>query len=148
MAKNMFYNYDAYSDKVKFTKCCKPCLKEDLCDRQEAEYLYNIKGDFMGIKAKVNSSFKLYFNFTSDDKEGLTNILDNYEIMLDILDYKYDVVLTLNTIVAEDIDECEVLVDLAADNKFKEGIYKLYLYYLENGVKKSLYSNFNTLSIE
>ena len=81
-------------------------------------------------------------------KEGLTNILDKYEIMLDILDYKYDVVLTLNAIVAEDIDECEVLVDLATDNKFKEGIYKLYLYYLENGVKKSLYSNFNTLSIE
>ena len=145
MAKNMFYNYDNFADT---TKCCQPCLKEDSCERQEAEYLYNIKGDFLGIKAKVNSSFDLYFSFTSDDQKKLANILNNHDIQLDILDYKYDVVLTLPAFVVEDADECKVTVDLSSSDKLKEGVYKLYLYYLEANIKKSLYSNFNILSIE
>ena len=147
MAKNMFYNYDVYADSKNLHYCNKEMA--DYCDdKQNAEYLYNIKGDFQGLKVKENSDFNVYFSFSSDEELELFNLLHTYPIALDILDFTYDPLVTIPAIMNNTINECVVNIDLAVYEKLQKGVYKLYLYYRENGIKKPLYTQFNLLSIE
>lgn len=147
MAKNMFYNYDVYADTKDFCYCNK--IAKDCCDdKQNAEYLYNIKGDFMGLRAKENSDFNIYFSFSGENEIEVFELLHNYPILLDILDFTYEPIVTIPAIIHDTINECVVSIDLSVYEKLQKGVYKLYLYYIENGIKKPLYSQFNLLSIE
>lgn len=147
MARNMFYNYDTFSDNVRLDHTC---LKQSIdCDNKlEADYIYNVGGKFLGIKAKANSNFNLYFNFNSDNEIELFELIHSFPIALDILDFTYELITTIPAEVNEYINECCVFIDLSLIEKLSVGNYKFYLYYIENGVKKPLYSDLNILSIE
>jgi hypothetical protein len=102
MSKNMFYNYDNYAESKDI--CClnaKKCTKST-----SAEYLYNIKGDFIGITAKNNSDFIVYFNFYSENNSELSDLLYNNQLLLEILDSNGDLVLTVPATMSETHFEC------------------------------------------
>jgi hypothetical protein len=102
MSKNMFYNYDNYAESKDI--CClnaKKCIK-----RTSAEYLYNIKGDFIGITAENNSDFIIYFNFYSENDSELSDLLYNNQLSLEILDSNGDLVLTVPATMSETHFEC------------------------------------------
>lgn len=144
MTKNMFYNYDVYADSVNCT-----CNHAEICEnKQQVENLYNIKGEFIGIKAKENSDFNIYFNFSSEDDIELFNLLQSSPIVLELINSKKDLVATFPAFLCDHANECIVRLDLFNYPQIKKGKYKIYLYYIEDGVKKILYNEANLLSIK
>lgn len=144
MTKNMFYNYDVYADSVNCT-----CNHAKSCENmQQVENLYNIKGEFIGIKAKENSDFNIYFNFSSEDDLELFNLLQSSSIVLELIDSKKDLVATFPAFLCDHANECIVRLDLFNYPQIKKGKYKIYLYYIEDNVKKILYNEANLLSIK
>lgn len=143
--RNMFYKYDNDIKDHQFLAFPETDSIERLQDCNCAEYLYNIKDELIGIKAKLGSSFKLYFNFSSDQFEEMTETLSKYQILLDILDFKYDNIKTLVATYDAEISEAEISID-CSELELKSGVYKLKLYYIDEfGLKYNLYADENLL---
>lgn len=143
--RNMFYKYDNNIKDPQFLTFPETNFTEILQDCNCAEYLYNIKNELIGIKAKLGSNFKLYFNFSSDQFEEMTEMLSKYQILLDILDFKYDNIKTLVATYNSEISEAEISID-CSELELKSGVYKLKLYYIDEfGLKYNLYADENLL---
>ena len=148
--RNMFYKYDNNIKDQNFEHHIPPYEDTQLSDCNCVEYLFNIKHELIGIKAKQNSIFKLYFNFESNDCSELLDTLTSSNIILDILNFKYDKVATFQAILDKDFLEVELLID-TSESILKAGNYKLNLYYLDNNsdIKHNLYNKTDfILSIE
>lgn len=145
MAKNMFYNYDAYAK----NKIICTCDDINNCNIATAvDYLYNIKGELIGLKAKANSNFNVYFNFSSSDDLEVFELLHKCPIVLEILNLDGELLETIPAVVNDFVNECYINIDLNNYKSLKNGKYRLYLYYIEDDTKKLLYSESNLLVIK
>lgn len=144
MTKNMFYNYDVYDKNEDVYECSNKTCK----NIREVDYAYDISGNIIGLKAKADSNFTIYFSFYSEDNLEMSNLLKSCPIMLEILDTNREIMTTIQADFDESHRECSVYIDLALYKNLTRGKYKLYLYYIENGIKKQLYDKANLLSIK
>lgn len=72
-------------------------------------------------------------------------MLSKYQILLDILDFKYDNIKTLVATYDSEISEAEISID-CSELELKSGVYKLKLYYIDEfGLKYNLYADENLL---
>ena len=109
MAKNMFYNYDAYAK----NKIICTCDDINNCNIATAvDYLYNIKGELIGLKAKANSNFNVYFNFSSSDDLEVFELLHKCPIVLEILNLDGELLETIPAVVNDFVNECYINIDL------------------------------------
>lgn len=146
MAKNMFYNYDTYA-KNKIICTCEHDLINN-CNIAAAEYLYNIKGELLGLKARANSNFNIYFNFSSPDDLEAFEALHKYPIVLEILNLDGELLESIPAVINAFGNECCVNINLNTYKSLKNGKYRLYLYYIEDNTKKILYNESNLLVIK
>lgn len=147
MAKNMFYNYDTYA-KNKIVCSCEHNLINNCNIANVVEYLYNIKGELIGLKAKANSNFNIYFNFSSSDNLEVFEILHKCPIILEILNLDGELLETIPAVINDFVNECYINIDLNNYGSLKNGKYRLYLYYIEDNTKKLLYNESNLLVIK
>lgn len=144
MAKNMFYNYDVYADNRDRYNCQTKCC----ADKPNVDYLYSINGDLIGLTTKANANFTIYFNFHSEDNSELFALLINCPILLEILDTENNLMVTIPARMNKTYNECSVDIDLSVHKHIVKGKYRLYLYYIENNIKKLLYDKANLLSVK
>lgn len=126
--KNMFYNYD---NNIDHKVSSKPPFRQEPCNKLDtdsrAEYLYNVKGDLLGIKVLVDTKVDLYFRFESDNEADLYNLLRNNLLSFKVLDFKYEEVVSFPVEVLENLNEAKVELITSEEGPLKQGTYRLQL---------------------
>jgi len=152
----MFYNYD-HNIKQEIYPMPPLDTANRLNNCSAAKILTNVKGDELGIAAKINSKFYLYFSVwgevIDDDSpfasETLREVLENAVLHFDVLDSKREVVASFEPELCEYANEIRVKVYTSEEGPLKYGVYRMHLYFEnEEGIYTLFSEEDGILSIE
>lgn len=154
--KDMFYNYDHNINKKEYPENPIYYTNKKLHTTMAARKLFNVKGDELGVCAKVNSEFYLYFKVDgaayADDgtfEADARTILENAILHFDVLNQKREVVASFMPELSEYDSEIRVQIYTSEEGPLKYGNYKMHLYFeTENGIYTLFSEEDGILTIE
>jgi len=138
--KDMFYNYDYNLEEKEFPE---PLFWHDCHDHPVAFAggavpLTNVKGDVLGLLAKRNSDFEIFFNLSDLCGDGMIYQIMNSDVVCDIIDSDYKVL--LSPAVYKYSENVLVVQVHASDDIIPYGNYRVDLYTELNGIKYTLFA--------
>ena len=131
--KDMFYNYEHRINVKEYSEGPFFGHRRTLEYTNGAHPLHNAKGEELGIKAKMNSKFKLYFDLEGlDPNIDLRAILESSTLHFDVLDFKREKVAEFVPVL-DDVEDLITVNLIAAEDPEKEnvlryGVYRMHLY--------------------
>jgi len=140
MAKDMFYNYDYNINEKKFPEpiVWHDCHKHNVAFAGGAVPLTNVKGEVLGLLAKRNSDFNIYFSLSDLCGDGMINEIMESDVVCNILNRRHKVMCSPEVYKFSD----DVLVaQVHAGDELPYGNYRVELYAMINGEKYILFAD-------
>ena len=142
--KDMFYNYDNDVMVDNIFRIPLEIPPKDLDFAGKPYVVRTVKGDAVGIKAKANTRVRLFFQLACDKgAEFLAELLMTSEIHLEVLNRCRLVAVDLTDLVERYIDDQTISVEFTTGDasNLQDGLYKLNLYMLVDGIKYTLFAD-------
>lgn len=137
--RDMFYNYEHKIDEKEYPPMKHHDHPRDSIGVHGADLLRNIKGDVIGVKAKQNSDFSLFFYLDGTVEDGsLAQLVDEASFYL-LVYGKDDEAIAEFAATKYSTDQLEV--DMGADDSVMPyGLYRMKLIMIYNNVTYTLFS--------
>ena len=141
MAKDMFYNYDYNINEKKFPEpiVWHDCHMHNVAFAGSAVPLMNVKGEVLGLLAKRNSDFNIYFSLSYLCGDGMINEIMESDVICNILDAEHNIILSPE--VYKFSDDVLVAQVHAINDVLPYGSYKVELYAMINNEKYTLFAD-------
>lgn len=147
--RDMFYNYEHNIADKEYPPMKPRESHKHAIDFSGADLIYNIKGDILGIRAKIDQPFKLYFYLDGEVEDGsITELMSEATFYIQIYHNKSNEL--LGELKADiDIDNTLVAQIDPAEFNMSYGVYRLKLIMNYNMSDYELFSrDSGILSIE
>lgn len=147
--KDMFYNYEHHIAYKEYPIAPEGNKKDKLDDYTCVSKLLNAKGEEIGLKAKQNSIFYVYFNFFPQACVDIHHTLSSDNLHLDIVDFKREVVASFPVELSDYTDTARAKIITSENGPLKYGVYRMRLYTKIDDIEYNLFSEESgILSIE